>query len=50
MPHRLKVLPERAPTVKEVVADMAKAEAREIQKLKQEALTSKSEGVKKKTK
>ena len=37
MPHRLKVLEQKTPTVKEIVAGLAKAEADEIQKLKEQA-------------
>jgi hypothetical protein len=37
MPHRLKVLDQKAPTVKEIIAGLAKAEADEIQKLKEQA-------------
>jgi hypothetical protein len=36
MPHRLKVLEQKAPTVKEIIVQLAKAEAQEIQRLKQE--------------
>lgn len=36
MPHRLKVIEQKAPTVKEIIAQLANAEAKEIQKLKQE--------------
>ncbi len=38
MPHRLKVLDQNtAPTVKEIIAQLAAAEAKEIEKLKREA-------------
>ncbi|HEU5402359.1 MAG TPA: hypothetical protein VFU86_13430 [Terriglobales bacterium] len=37
MPHRLKVLEQKMPTVKEIISGLAKAEAAEIQKLKEEA-------------
>jgi hypothetical protein len=36
MPHRLKVIEQNGPTVKEIIEQLAKAEAKEIQKLKQE--------------
>ena len=36
MPHRLKVLEQKAPTVKEIIEQLAKAETQEIQRLKQE--------------
>ncbi len=37
MPHRLKVLDQNTPTVKEIIAQLAAAEAKEIEKLKREA-------------
>lgn len=37
MPHRLKVLDQNMPTVKEIIAQLAAAEAKEIEKLKREA-------------
>jgi hypothetical protein len=42
MPHRLKVIEEKGPTVKEIVAQLAKAEEKEIQKLKQEMAEKKT--------
>jgi len=36
MPHRLKVLEQKTPTVKEIIEQLAKAESQEIQRLKQE--------------
>lgn len=41
MPHRLKVLEQKVPTVKEIIAGLAKAEADEIQKLKEQAQQAK---------
>lgn len=41
MPHRLKVIDQSAPTVKDVITQLAKAEAKEIQKLKEELLKKK---------
>ncbi len=41
MPHRLKVLEQKAPTIKEIIAGLAKAEADEILKLKEQAKTKK---------
>ncbi len=41
MPHRLKVLEQKTPTVKEIVDGLAKAEADEIQKLKEQAKSKK---------
>ena len=37
MPHRLKVLEQKQPTVKEIIEQLAAAEAKEIEKLKREA-------------
>lgn len=37
MPHRLKVLEQKSPTVKEIIEQLAAAEAKEIEKLKREA-------------
>lgn len=37
MPHRLKVLEQKTPTINEIIAGLAKAEADEIQKLKERA-------------
>jgi hypothetical protein len=37
MPHRLKILEQKMPTVKEIIAGLAKTEADEIQKLKEQA-------------
>lgn len=37
MPQRLKVLDPKTPTVKEIIAGLAKAEANEIQRLKEQA-------------
>ena len=37
MPYRLKVLEQKLPTINEVIAGLAKAEADEIQKLKEQA-------------
>lgn len=37
MPHRLKVLEQKTPTINEIIAGLAKAEADEIQKLKEQA-------------
>jgi hypothetical protein len=41
MPHRLKVLEQKAPTVKDIIEQLAKAETTEIQRLKSEAGKSK---------
>jgi hypothetical protein len=41
MPHRLKVLEPKAPTVNEIIAGLAKAESEEIQKLKEAAKSKK---------
>ena len=37
MPHRLKVLEQKSPTVKEIIEQLAAAEAKEIERLKREA-------------
>jgi hypothetical protein len=37
MPHRLKVIEPNAPSVKEIITKLAKAEADEIRKLKAQA-------------
>jgi hypothetical protein len=42
MPHRLKVIEQKAPTVREIVDQLAKAEAKEIQRLKQEMAKKKN--------
>jgi hypothetical protein len=42
MPHRLKVIEQNAPTVKEIIAQLAKAEEQEIQRLKREMAEKKS--------
>lgn len=41
MPHRLKVIEQNTPTIKEIIAQLAKAETSEIQKLKQQVLKKK---------
>jgi hypothetical protein len=42
MPHRLKVIEQNAPTVKDIIAQLAKAEAQEIQRLKREMTEKKT--------
>jgi len=37
MPHRLKVLDQKMPSVREIIAGLAKAENDEIQRLKEQA-------------
>ncbi len=44
MPHRLKVLEPKTPTVKEIIMGLAKAEADTIHKLKEDAMKKKSKG------
>jgi hypothetical protein len=36
MPHRLKVIEQNTPTVRDIISQLANAEAKEIQRLKEE--------------
>ncbi|HEX6881237.1 MAG TPA: hypothetical protein VF135_12785 [Terriglobales bacterium] len=42
MPHRLKVLEQNTPTVRDIISQLANAEAKEIQRLKEEMAKKKA--------